>query len=97
MWSWTVLSEQWRMRREIANLTRPDYVDLVHITDHASTMTRQIGARITGRMADSLALDKTMWEHAHHAGLTSSIFFGDLKGSANCCTVRPRKARMECD
>ena len=79
--SWTVLSEQWRMRHEIAELTRPDYVHLVRITDHASTMTRQVGARVPGRMTESLALDKTMWEHAHHVGLKSSISSGTSKAT----------------
>ena len=42
----TILDEQRRMRCNIADITRPDYSDLVNIVDHRLTATQRIGDTI---------------------------------------------------
>ena len=62
------------------DLTRPDYDDVVTITDYPSTViTRQVGAALAGRPVAVLARQREVWDKGPH-GLGLSIFFWGLAG-----------------
>ena len=82
----TILDEQRRMRSEIADITRVDYVDVVAIKDHPKTLTQQIGDHLAGDSPDLKAFQqhKGLWSNdcLHSPGLATNIFFWDVKNNA---------------
>ena len=86
----TVLDEQRRMRSEIADLTRPDYADIVEIRDHAATAQQCVGDRIEKYKSaqkreleeyKALAKQRELWIYKGREipGVVPHIFFWDLK------------------
>jgi hypothetical protein len=50
----TILDEQRRMRSSIADITRPDYTDIITITDHKHTAVQRIGDAVIANCADKV-------------------------------------------
>ena len=82
----TILDEQRRMRSEIADITREDYVDVVAIKDHPKTETQRIGDHLPGDSPDLKAFNrhKELWSKdcLHSPGVGTNIFFWDVKNNA---------------
>ena len=81
----TILDEQRRMRTEIADITRVDYVDVVQIKDHPKTMTQEIGDHLPETSTDYEAFHqhKKLWcqECKYSPGVLTNIFFWDVKNN----------------
>eukprot|EP01034_Spumella_vulgaris_P022513 gene22513-28642_t len=80
--SCTVLDEQRRMRSSIADITRPDYDDIITVTDHPQTALQCIGdALVNSGMPSTLVQHRSLWtsKGRHVPGLRSNIFFWSLK------------------
>jgi len=96
----TILDEQRRMRDCIADITRPDYEDIVTITDHPHTAQQLIGDQavklLRGAEAQQLALHRELWHGQGRAvpGLRSCVYFWDLPGNAES---RPEKGLSACN
>ena len=89
----TVLDEQRRMRSEIADLTRPDYADIVDIRDHDATAEQRVGDRVEKHNSPqwaqrceseeykALAKQRELWVNKGREipGVVPHIFFWDLK------------------
>jgi superfamily I DNA and/or RNA helicase len=81
----TVLDEQRRMRSSIADITRPDYNDLVQILDHKHTKVQCIGDVVIRSCVDKDQIKNTK-THRHTwiskgrsvPGLYENIYFWDL-------------------
>lgn len=81
----TVLDEQRRMRSSIADITRPDYNDLVQILDHKHTKVQCIGDVVIRSCVDKDQIKNTK-THRHTwiskgrsvPGLHENIYFWDL-------------------
>ncbi len=81
----TVLDEQRRMRSSIADITRPDYNDLVQILDHKHTKVQCIGDVVIRGCVDKDQIKNTKI-HRHTwiekgrsvPGLYENIYFWDL-------------------
>ncbi len=81
----TILNEQRRMRSSIADITRPDYNDLVEILDHEHTSIQCIGDAIIRNLPNDVQV-KRLKEHRKTwpdngrlvPGLSQNIFFWDL-------------------
>jgi hypothetical protein len=81
----TVLDEQRRMRSSIADITRPDYIDLVQILDHKHTSVQRIGDVVIRGCVDNDQINNTkvhrsLWAGKGRAvpGLSENIYFWDL-------------------
>jgi hypothetical protein len=79
----SVLDEQRRMREVIADLTRPDYADVVVITDHESTKKQCIGDRLVGQQLARIKSVRSQWfgQGRLVPGLPHVIHFWDLEGN----------------
>lgn len=82
----TILDEQRRMRSEIANLTRPEYDELVEIIDHHKTAQQCLGDVFLTQSSDKSKIDsmqrrRELWSgHGRLIpGAASCIYFWDLK------------------
>jgi hypothetical protein len=51
----TILDEQRRMRSSIADITRPDYIDVINIIDHKHTATQRIGDVVIASCSDKVS------------------------------------------
>ena len=85
MLPYTILDEQRRMRTSIADLTRPDYADVIKIIDHKHTAKQCIGDVVNRTCLDSHQVDKlnqhrALWPTRGRQvpGLAQNIFFWDL-------------------
>jgi helicase required for RNAi-mediated heterochromatin assembly 1 len=81
----TVLDEQRRMRSSIADITRPDYNDLVEILDHHHTSVQCVGdvvlrSCVDDRQVKYLAEHRSTWPDNGRSvpGLSQNIYFWDL-------------------
>ena len=83
----TILDEQRRMRRDVADITRPDYNDLVTIIDHKLTATQRIGDTILrnprargSKAADQLEAHRRLMNGAPLCvpGILPTIFFWNI-------------------
>ena len=81
----TVLDEQRRMRSTIADITRPDYTDLVQILDHKHTKRQCIGDVVVRSCVDKKQVTNTtihrrLWTGKGRSvpGLAENIYFWDL-------------------
>lgn len=86
---YTILDEQRRMRSTIADITRPDYIDVVNICDHDSTGTQCIGDKVIQSCPDksqvtNLKKQRACWPSQGRCvpGLAQNIFFWDLSNNA---------------
>lgn len=82
---YTVLDEQRRMRSSIADITRPDYNDLVQILDHKHTSVQLIGDVVIRNCPDkdqvnNLRIHRRLWIDKGRSvpGLSENIYFWDL-------------------
>lgn len=78
---YTVLDEQRRMRKEIADITRAEYSDIVQIIDHPHTAKQCIGDRVTDSDERlELSIHKELWEdHGMTVpGIEYNIFFWNI-------------------
>lgn len=81
----SILDEQRRMRTAIADLTRPEYADLVAIKDHPHTSRQKVGdvflktSRDNKKM-EELKANRSLWETNGREvpGVLPSVFFWDL-------------------
>lgn len=55
---YTILDEQRRMRSEIADITRPDYSDVVKIVDHENTGLQCIGDGVLANCKDKTQISR---------------------------------------
>ena len=85
----TILDEQRRMRTSIADLTKPDYNDIVQIIDHPNTGKQCIGDVVARSCSDKTQVDnlrkhRTLWPTRGRSvpGLAQNIFFWDLPNNA---------------
>ena len=85
----TVLDEQRRMRTSIADITRPDYTDLVQILDHKHTSVQCIGDVVMRSCVDqkqvkSVQIHRQLWSGRGRSvpGLAANIYFWDLLNNA---------------
>lgn len=85
----TILDEQRRMRKEIADITRFEYSDLVEIRDHSSVHSQLVGDRYIlslGRAERDEFIDfrRNFWERAGRCvpGALTNVFFWDIPGNA---------------
>ena len=85
----TVLDEQRRMRTSIADITRPDYSDLVDIIDHKHTALQCIGDVVIKscpdqRQAENARIHRSLWPDTGRnvPGLAKNVFFWDLPNNA---------------
>ncbi len=83
--SHTVLDEQRRMRSSIADITRPDYTDLVQILDHNHTAVQCIGDVVIRSCVDkkqvkNTEMHRSLWFNKGRSvpGLSENIYFWDL-------------------
>mmetsp|Transcript_8911 Transcript_8911/g.10684 ORF Transcript_8911/g.10684 Transcript_8911/m.10684 type:complete len:534 (+) Transcript_8911:138-1739(+) len=67
----TILDEQRRMRSEIADLTRPDYEDVVIIKDHVCCDTQLVGDRYLKYLASKIPQNK--WKSKPSSSSLSSL------------------------
>lgn len=81
----TVLDEQRRMRSSIADITRPDYTDLVQIVDHKHTATQCVGDVVIRSCVDRKQVNNTLvhrelWPDKGRSvpALAANIYFWDL-------------------
>jgi hypothetical protein len=76
----SVLDEQRRMRKEIADLTRTHYSDVVTILDHTITGTQRIGDKVIGKAKEDLAQFRQVWSgHGRLVpGIPHVVHFWDL-------------------
>ena len=81
----TILDEQRRMRHDVADITRPDYSDVVTIEDHKLTATQRIGDAILrnprargSKAAEQLEAHRRLYNGAPLCvpGVLPTIFFG---------------------
>ncbi len=98
---YTILDEQRRMRTSIADLTRPDYSDVVQILDHASTAQQCIGDVVKRTCPDKGQVDnlnkhRVLWPTLGRSvpGLGRNVFFWDL---ANNAESRPIAGLSACN
>lgn len=77
------------MRSSIADISRPEYTDLVDIIDHTRTNTQCIGDVVIAscpdkRQANNTKLHRSMWPASGRdvPGLGENIFFWDLENNA---------------
>ena len=91
----SILDEQRRMRREIADITRPDYADVITITDHPHTFQQRIGDRV-GEKNVRLTACRALWACKGRSvpGVSPSVFFWDL---ANNKQSRPTAGLSACN
>ena len=66
-----VLSIQRRMRRDVCDLTRDYYKDIVTITDHRVTQTRALPGKVAAR---------SLWRGREVPGVSSHIFLWTHSG-----------------
>lgn len=97
----TVLDEQRRMRSSIADLTRPDYVDLVQIKDHQHTANQCIGdvvirSCVDGDQVRRVKEHRLTWPSKGRCvpGVLKNIYFWDL---ANNAESRPIAGLSACN
>ena len=102
----SVLDEQRRMRRNLADLTRPHYSDVTKITDHPKTATQRLGdtlvlrapgSRECRKQLSALQLHQQSWSSLSLdtvPGVTSNVFFWDLPGNAES---RPEAGLSACN
>jgi hypothetical protein len=82
---YTILDEQRRMRTTIADITRPDYQDVVAILDHKATATQRIGDKCgDNKQVSELKVNRETWPTRGREvpGVAQSIFFWDLADNA---------------
>ncbi len=98
---YTILDEQRRMRTSIADLTRPDYADVVKILDHTSTAQQCIGDAVKRNCPDKTQIEnlkkhRMLWPTDGRSvpGMASNIFFWDL---ANNSESRPIAGLSACN
>ena len=84
----TILDEQRRMRSVIADLTRPDYADIVMIKDHPHTVLQRIGDQFMKyahdeKEKDRLGRHRSLWQsHGRYVpGILPTIFFWNISGN----------------
>lgn len=80
----TILDEQRRMRSAIADLTRPDYKDVVTIIDHPVTAKQCVGDKTIDKVQiRELNMHRPLWDTNGREvpGIIPSVFFWDLKGN----------------
>ena len=85
----TILDEQRRMRCSIADITRPDYTDLVQILDHKNTARQCIGdvvirSCVDKKQVSNTAAHRKLWLGKGRSvpGLSENIYFWDLLNNA---------------
>jgi hypothetical protein len=81
----TVLDEQRRMRSSIADITRPDYTDLVQILDHKHTARQCIGdvvirSCVDKKQATNTAVHRKGWADKGRSvpGISENVYFWNL-------------------
>jgi hypothetical protein len=81
--TFTILDEQRRMRKEIADISRHEYADLTIIKDHPHTKKQTIGDTANKSKEAELALHKPLWEGKGRfvPGFVDNIFFWNLHGN----------------
>ena len=97
----TVLDEQRRMRSSIADITRPDYTDLVCILDHPHTAVQCIGdvvirSCVDKKQVERLREHRRTWTDKGRSvpGVCQNIYFWDL---ANNAESRPVAGLSACN
>ncbi len=77
-----ILDEQRRMRSCIADITRPDYADIVNILDHPHTKQQLVGDRVRSTSEKSqLIQHRTLWPKNFRGipGVAVPLFFWNLE------------------
>jgi hypothetical protein len=96
----TVLSEQRRMRPEIASITRPHYSDVVTIIDNPKTVEQRVGdvaiRCATPEVRTTLLRDRDLWSArgVNIPGLAHNVFFWDLAVNSE---TRPTAGLSACN
>ena len=93
----TILDVQRRMRSQIADLTRPDYEDIVKIQDHSHTKTQCIGDVYLKSQADKISSlqfrdHRALWPRK---GILVTILIFVSLSNKNCAN-RSRRPRCRC-
>ena len=76
-----ILDEQRRMRTCIADITRPDYEDVVDIQDHPHTQKQLVGDRVRSKAEKMQLIEhRTLWPENFRGipGVTVPLFFWNL-------------------
>ena len=77
----TILDEQRRMRAYIADFTRPDYADVVKISDHPLTAVQRVGD-VALRTGDrTVQKERDLWGNPQSIpGMQACVYFWNVNG-----------------